>query len=628
MSLVISLREKGGPVENHSFDKDEIYIGRVRDNDIVLAKNNISKKHACIRYEQGRLMLIDLKSTNGSYINGRRIEEPYELRDGDKIHIGDFTLEIDTLANDDDESPPEIKPFESTSLPVSTPVLESQNTAHLSVQETPGTDTVEEEDWGVSSGFPEDLEPAPVHVKPHVVEEMHTVESAPVPVLAAPAQVQVPLFTDWDEHAADPHVQLYRLMRFVYKELGLQIDLTQLGLFQNHALETKKKVYTLLGDILSKRVAAHVVDQIDQEDFKQTLLQEIFDFGPLTELLDEEDVSDILVNGPNQIFVERFGYRQPHDHVFMSEESLKSITNRLVQETGHVLDEQNPVIDARLANGLYVNAIVPPLSMSGTCLTLRRQKQASVSMSELVGRGTLSAQMAEFLGYAVRLKQSLLVVGTHGSGKTTTLNALCDLIPDFERTLSIEEIAEFKMNKPHWIALETRPANMQGQGAITLRDLVKIAQRMRPDRMIVGECKGAEMFDVVQAMNAEYRGLMTTIHAHSIKNAIHRIETLMLMSGIELPQRVIREQIAQAFSLVIEQTRLSDGTRRIVRIAEIAELTDQGCVFKDIYVFEQKGTDQEGKVRGVFRSTGYVPQFIEEAKSMLFDVDESIFQAL
>lgn len=284
------------------------------------------------------------------------------------------------------------------------------------------------------------------------------------------------------------------------------------------------------------------------------------------------------------------------------------------------------MVDARLPDGSRVNAIVPPLAIKGPCLTIRKFMKEALSSDDLVMKGTLSEEMAEFLQIAVQYRQSIVISGGTGSGKTTTLNVLSSFIPDDERIITIEDAAELKLSQPHVVSLETRPPNLEGRGEVAIRDLVRNSLRMRPDRIVVGECRGGEALDMLQAMNTGHEGSLTTLHSNSPRDALARLETLVLMSGMELPIRAIRDQVASAVGLIVQQARLSDGSRRITHISEVTGLEGDVISMQDLFVFEQSGVDKAGKIKGTYKATGQVPHFYETLRQRGVDVDFTPFQ--
>jgi len=343
------------------------------------------------------------------------------------------------------------------------------------------------------------------------------------------------------------------------------------------------------------------------------LMDEALGLGPLEPLLADASVTEIMVVDPETIYVERAGRLELAPVRFTDEERVRAILERIVTPLGRRIDESQPLVDARLADGSRVNAVIRPIALRGTSITIRRFPKRRLTIENLLEFGSLTPQMATFLTRAVLAKKNVLISGGTGSGKTTLLNVLSGVIPSEERIVTIEDAAELQLHQPHVVALESKLANMEGRGAFTIRDLVKNALRMRPDRIVVGECRGGEALDMLQAMNTGHDGSLTTIHANSAAEALSRLETLVLMSGVELPSRAIREQVARSVHLIVQQTRFSDGTRKITEVSEVAGLDDRGQInVRSIFEFEQTSVSDGGLVMGEFSPTGYLPSFLDE----------------
>ena len=342
------------------------------------------------------------------------------------------------------------------------------------------------------------------------------------------------------------------------------------------------------------------------------VVNDILGLGPLEHLLYEPSIADILVNGPHSVYIERFGKLERTPITFKDDEHLLKVIDRIVTGVGRRIDESSPLVDARLKDGSRVNAIIPPLALDGPSLSIRRFKQDKMGLEDLTETGSLTAAMAEVFGNMVHVRLNILISGGTGSGKTTMLNALSNYIPENERIVTIEDSAELQLRQEHQVRLETRPPNIEGKGEVTQRDLVKNALRMRPDRIIIGEIRGQEAFDMLQAMNTGHDGSLTTIHANTPRDSLARVENMVTMAGFELPIRTIRAQIASAVDVVIQLERLEDGTRRVTSMAEINSMEGDVITMSEIFKFERKGLDENGKVIGRHISTGIVPRFHEK----------------
>ena len=365
---------------------------------------------------------------------------------------------------------------------------------------------------------------------------------------------------------------------------------------------------------------AHILNLIENE---------IHGYGPITELLDDKSVTEIMVNSPNEIYIEVDGRIIKDESVsFINDEHIIRTIQRIIQPLGRTIDKTNPMVDSRLPDGSRVNAIIPPLSLKGPVLTIRKFKESMDNIDTLVGNGTLTPYMARFLEACVKAKLNILVCGGTGSGKTTLLNILSTFIGREERIITIEDAVELKLKQEHVISLETRNVNYEKEGEITIRDLVRNSLRMRPDRIIVGEVRGSEAFDMLQAMNTGHDGSMTTMHANSNIDSLNRLETMMLMSGIEIPLKAIREYMENALDIIINIERLSDGKRKVTSISEVVGISKDSIVLKDIFAFIQKGLTPNGEVDGEFVLYNYIPEVYKKIKRRGIDSVDDIFDSL
>jgi len=351
--------------------------------------------------------------------------------------------------------------------------------------------------------------------------------------------------------------------------------------------------------------------RVERERLVVEIQHETLGLGPLEPLLQDPDVSDILVNGPDRVYIEKHGLIHKTKVFFKDTDHLMMIIERIVSKVGRRIDESSPLVDARLQDGSRINVIIPPLAIDGPALSIRRFGVNPLRMEDLLSYRTLTEEMAKIFDAMVRARLNILVSGGTGVGKTTLLNILTASVPDSDRIVTIEDSAELILQQEHVVRLETRPPNIEGRGTVTQRDLVRNALRMRPDRIIVGEVRGGEALDMLQAMNTGHDGSISTIHANSPRDALARLETMVLMAGFEIPAKAIREQMSSSLNVIIQVARLSDGTRRVVKVAEITGMEGDVIAMQDIFLFERQGVDQEGKVLGMFRATGVRPKFAD-----------------
>ncbi len=396
----------------------------------------------------------------------------------------------------------------------------------------------------------------------------------------------------------------------VHRTLISKIDLEKLSTVQNG--KAKLAVASLVQNIIADGKIP--LSAAEKDKMQADLLDEVFGLGPLESLLRDPKISDILVNNKTQVYVERGGMLQKTDVVFRDDRHVMQIIDRIVSKVGRRVDESSPMVDARLPDGSRVNAIIPPLALDGPALSIRRFASGPLSADALVGLKTVSPEMLQVLSAAVRARISILISGGTGAGKTTFLNMLSQYIPRTERLVSIEDAAELQLAQENIVRLETRPPNVEGEGAIRQRQLLINSLRMRPDRIIIGEVRGEEAFDMLQAMNTGHEGSMTTIHANSPRDALSRLESMVPMAGMNLPERTVRHQIASAITILVQCSRLSDGTRKVVNISEITGMDENVISMHEIFRFERKGIGPNGNVIGAFRPSGIRPKFLERLR--------------
>ena len=356
------------------------------------------------------------------------------------------------------------------------------------------------------------------------------------------------------------------------------------------------------------------------------MADEILGFGPIEPLLRDPTVTEVMINRPDQVYCERFGKLELTDIQFRDYEHIRHVIDKIVTPLGRRVDESSPMVDARLPDGSRVNAIIPPLSLNGPVLTIRKFSVDPYTVEDLIGFGTLTQGMAAFLAACVKIKLNIVVSGGSGAGKTTLLNVLSSFIPEGERVVTVEDAAELKLHQPHVVRLESRPPNIEGKGEIKIRDLVRNCLRMRPDRIVVGEVRGGEALDMLQAMNTGHEGSISTVHSNAPRDALARLETMVMMAGMDLPSRAIREQVASAVHLIVQIGRLTDGSRKIISVSEIQGMEGNVIVLQDLFTFQQKGIGEGGKVLGTMQATGMVPKFIDRFNAAGIRLPPEIFK--
>ncbi|MCE5361148.1 MAG: Flp pilus assembly complex ATPase component TadA [Acidithiobacillus sp.] len=418
----------------------------------------------------------------------------------------------------------------------------------------------------------------------------------------------------------DPQWMQWR--QAVEERLRGQMDLRRMDLTALSREELQRVVTGLASEVLQ---GMRVPPEIDRERLIKEVVDEAVGLGPLEDLLADESVTEIMVNRYDEVFIERRGRLEPAPAVFSSEQAVRHIIDRIVAPIGRRIDESSPLVDARLHDGSRVNAVIPPVALKGANITIRKFSKKRLQMEDLIGFGSVEPRMAEFLRVAVEQRKNIIISGGTGSGKTTLLNVLSNYIPANERVVTIEDAAELKLYQPNLVSMEARPANVEGKGAIPIRELVRNALRMRPDRIVVGECRGGEALDMLQAMNTGHDGSLTTAHANSPRDMLSRMEVMVMMAGMELPLAAIREQIASAIDIIVQITRFSCGSRKLTAIVEVTG-TESGVIqLQELFTFKQQGFGADGKVRGEFRASGSIPEFYEEMRARGLPVDTSIF---
>jgi len=411
--------------------------------------------------------------------------------------------------------------------------------------------------------------------------------------------------------------------RRIHEQLLDVIDLRRRDLMRMEDDELRVETESLIREIIGQEAA--LPDQIDRALLVRDVLNEAVGLGPLEELLADDSITEIMVNRFDEIYLERAGRLTRHHSFFTSDRAVLGVIERIVAPIGRRIDESSPMVDARLKDGSRVNAIIPPVALKGPALTIRKFARRTLTAQDLIGFDAISADMAEFMRLAVLHRKNIIISGGTGSGKTTLLNVLSNYIPDGERIITIEDAAELRLAHSHLVSLESRPSNAEGRGQIAIRDLVKNALRMRPDRIVVGECRGGEALDMLQAMNTGHEGSLTTLHANSPRDALARLETLVLMAGMDLPLSAIRDQVVSAVDIIIQQARMVDGRRVVTGIVEVTGMEASKVQLQELFRYEQHGRDAQGRVLGRFTGCNVVPAFYDELTDAGVTLDLSLF---
>jgi len=433
------------------------------------------------------------------------------------------------------------------------------------------------------------------------------------------------------ESALEEADEILMLKRRIHNRLIAELNLKRLDLKTfvdpKKTKELRDKAELMVSDFLVEEAGSFISSQEIRNKLVKEILDEALGLGALEDLLADQDVTDIMVNNKDEIYIERHGKIELTSKKFISNDQVKTIIERIIAPIGRRIDESVPMVDARLTDGSRINAIIPPLALTGPALTIRKFRKERFTIADLISMNSINEPMSEFLRACVISRKNIIVSGGTGSGKTTFLNILSGYVPDTDRIVTIEDAAELRLHQVHWIRLESRPPNIEGRGAVTIRDLFRNTLRMRPDRIVIGECRGIETLDMLQAMNTGHDGSMTTVHANSTLDVLTRLDSMILMSGIELPVRAIREMVASALDIIVHTARLSDGTRKVVQISEVSGMKDEVHIeLRDIFAFRQAGVDTKGNVMGDFFATGYIPSFIEEIHTKGIVLSEDVFR--
>ena len=555
-------------------------IGKARTNLVQLKGLRVAGVHAELQQRTDGIFLIDRGSGSGTKVNGKRIEGEYgPVRSQDSIEIGSHKLTAGLMESPEAKRAAAPQAAEPTPSPVET---------------KPVATSPADDDEG------EVLMTTVVGVRPRIRSEYK------------------------------PEDTLIRESRFIWRNrvharLLEVMDLRRLDVGGMSEEELRDHVGAMIHEVISE-LSVDMPPDVDQDALHKEVLDEAVGLGPLEGLLADPEVSEIMLNRFDDIYIERSGKLGRSSVTFSSDDAVMSAIERIVSPLGRRIDESSPMVDARLKDGSRVNAIIPPLALRGPCITIRKFAEKKLTDRDLLGYGSINQAMVDVLKVAVRERRNIVISGGTGSGKTTLLNIMSNFIPEDERIITVEDAAELKLVQPHIVSLEARPPNLEGRGQVTIRDLVKNCLRMRPDRIVVGECRGGEALDMLQAMNTGHDGSLTTAHANSSRDALSRLEVMVLMAGMDLPISAIREQMASAVNMIVQQSRFADGSRRVTQITEVTGVENGIIQLQDIFQYRQTGFDENGKVVGEYKPTGRVPIFYEELRERGVEVDFSIFE--
>ncbi|MEI4549416.1 ATPase, T2SS/T4P/T4SS family [Pseudoalteromonas spongiae] len=561
---------KGTEVGKIRCSEPTCVIGKDKNHLIKLHGFKVSREHAKLYYRQDGIFLEDRGSRTGTFVNQEKIESVGPLDESDLIEIGGYHIHVKA---------------------------ENKNSPNQAFSERPNH---------LQSNTHSDSTPKGDTIQPNsAVKEHHELAQG-----------------DTDETRQKIR-ERNEWRRRVHKELISQIDLRRVNVSEMSDDELRSQSGSLINSIIS---GLSLPAEIDSAELAKEVLDESVGLGPLEALVNDKAVSEIMVNAYDEIFYERSGKLYLSDISFTDPQAVLSAIERIVTPIGRRIDEGQPMVDARLKDGSRVNAIIPPLALKGPCITIRKFMDKKLEIEDLVNFGSMNEDMANFLKTTVINKRNVVISGGTGSGKTTLLNVLSNFIPDDERIITVEDAAELKLYQPNLVSLEARPPNQEGKGAVEIRDLVKNCLRMRPDRIVVGECRGGEALDMLQAMNTGHDGSLTTAHANTPRDCVSRLEVMVMMAGMDLPIMAIREQIGSAVNMIVQQSRFSDGSRRVTSITEVTGVEGNTLQLSEIFKFKQTGYDENGKVVGHFMATGMVPEFYENLRDRGIDVDLSIFK--
>jgi len=571
-------RQRELPITRASFT-----VGKRNTCDLVLDRDNISREHCRITHTKQGALLEDLKSRNGTFTKSGKVKGSVPLRDGEVIYLGDFVVTYHARGGEHLQT-------------------HQQTQSAMPAARHPAASP--------PAGRTPQPSPTPSQYTPNAqaATALQPKRGGAIPAVARDRRLHTPV----------------ELKRKIHDKLITDLDLKHIDITKQSPEELSEKTRKAVESIV-RGLGSEVPVWVSTDLLVKEVVDEAVGLGPIEGLLADETVDEIMVNNWDRIYVERKGRLELCDLRFTDNRQVLNVIRRILAPIGRRIDESSPMVDARLADGSRVNAIISPLSLKGPTLTIRKFSTEPFTIDDMVRFGTLTREEAMFLELCVKSRRNILISGGTGSGKTTLLNVVSNFIPGEERIITIEDAAELKLPQEHVVSLESKPPNIEGKGAIPIRKLVINSLRMRPNRIVIGECRGGEALDMLQAMNTGHDGSLTTIHANSPRDTLSRLETLVLMAGLELPARAIREQIASAINLIVQTARMPDGTRKVTCIAEITGMEGDVITMQDLFVFRQTGVGANGEVEGYHDATGAVPKFIHDLQQRGISVDMTMF---
>ncbi|HSI48230.1 MAG TPA: ATPase, T2SS/T4P/T4SS family [Ideonella sp.] len=594
--LTIVLQDQANGPRQFKVEASRAVIGKDLDCELTLPGWRVSRRHAEVFVSNDRVFVRDLESTFGTLVNEQKVEQARPLEADDEVRIGSHALKVSW------------RPRDGTAADFAEPASLSAGGMPL-LKPADSDSAAAQAAAAILAAKPR--REAPLATVAHVVPTAAVESKPPVEPTVAPAE--------------PAHDDNFRFRRILHEKLLEAFDMRRTDTHRMADDELRELTEKLIRDLIA-RMSSELPPHVDRVKLLEEVRDEAIGLGPLEPMLADATITEIMVNRADEVFVERAGQLQRWPVAFTSDRAVQGIIERIVAPIGRRIDESSPMVDARLKDGSRVNAVIPPLALKGPSITIRKFSKRKLDSSDLLKFGSASPAMIEFLKVCVEQRKNMLISGGTGSGKTTLLNIMSNFIPDGERIVTIEDAAELQLHHSNIVTLEARPANIEGKGQISIRELVKNSLRMRPDRVVVGECRGGEALDMLQAMNTGHDGSLTTAHANSPRDMLARLEVMVLMAGMDLPVTAIREQVASAIDIIVQQTRFACGTRKVTNIVEVTGVESGKIQLQEVFAFVQTGLNEQRKTQGYFTGRGFVPEFYEELSRIGIPLDINIFR--